>query len=681
MIFIVFIIIALIALYFFLLFIYGEKYIKYSTNNGFQKQIIYYRGKSGFYKKIHLVFLFFLFGLLISYGFYWNWYNNNPAQKLSLEINNIGDFIVNDTSIISKNQDLILQVSKIKNANNYEKSFFSSHSIYSFFNERGDFIGWILSFYGFFTIIIGFYEWSKFEKFSLLFQKSKDKVKILNKFSSSNLFNENSIYENIIDLLDRVSTEATAKQNSKIHLKMLLCSPLLDKNTNNYKDWGNEFIAKIRSIATIGNIEMKLFHLPNEVISGVNPLRNFTEVLANYAAKNSKIDELVAFANIWSSTKKNINTLENLSSHSNGKFTINETKLDDIPFQIIISKSPLLEEVIVFFAGKNNLENEIVTEEPKGFHSVDPVVVEAFDKIFNDYVSFKQRVPIRPEHTQSIIEKIKQSTTETQCTNYLNSTKDDIFKNSIPGINITIGEKTFSPVIANSSKFTSRVIQETIRKNDNFLEIGAGSGVQIIVAYKMQQKLGNLSPRAFAIENSDTAFDYLVKNCINNSIYSLDSTNNRADGAYLFKIDFAEISSQIQIIKQNLNQNKFTYIVADLPFVDTKINDNDKDLESAFFDKEHKLQNSLLKFFAENNEIIDYKARLITSFSSLGGDLDILTFEMMINKYNLRTIKKVAFIENGYEWITYIIMRENAFVNHRYNVSDRFWWDELNVKS
>ena len=72
---------------------------------------------------------------------------------------------------------------------------------------------------------------------------------------------------------------------------------------------------------------------------------------------------------------------------------------------------------------------------------------------------------------------------------------------------------------------------------------------------------------------------------------------------------------------------------------------------------------------------------MLTSFSSIGGDLDILSFEMLINKYNLSAIKKVAFIENGYEWLTYVIMRKNSFVNFSSTEQDRYWWEELNVKT
>ena len=673
MIYIFFFLIVIVTFYFFSIYVFGEKYLRYYKNNWFQSKIINFRGKSGFSKKIHLVIIFFLFGFLISYVTYWNWLNENQAPKIVLEITSIDDFSISDTIIVAKNPELIKEIREIKNSSTSQRPFFSPKTVYEFFNERGDFIGWILSFYGFLTIIIGFYEWSKFEKFSLLFQKSKDKVKILNRFSSNNLFNENSIYENIINLLERVTDEVNLKQKTKVHLKMFLCSPLIDKNTTNYSTWGDDFVSRIRSIATNENLELKLYHLPNETISGVNPLRNFTEVLANYAGKISETDELDAFKSIWESTKKNITTLETLASHSNGKFTINETKLDDIPFQIIISKSPLLEEVIVFFASKSNLENEKVTEEPKGFHSVDPVVVEAFDKIFNDYVSQRERVPIRPEHTQNIIDKIKNNNNTVDCYNYLDSVEEDIFLKTVSGINIKIGINTFSPVIANSSKFTSRVIQETIRKNDIFLEIGAGSGVQTIVAYKMQQKLGNTNPKIYAIESSETAYEYLKKNCKTNKIYK-ELDNKRQSGAFIFNTDLNNSSiSNLAEIKTELGNDKFTFIVADLPFVDTEIKENDKDLESAFFDNKHSLQNSLLRFFSESNHIIADEARLITSFSSLGGDLDILTFEMMINKNNLRTIKKVAFVENDYEWIAYVIMKKE-FANENY------WWNNLNVK-
>jgi hypothetical protein len=682
MIYLILIFLILITLYSIVIFLFGERYFYYSKNTWLQRKIINYRSKGGFYKKIHLVVVFFLIGFSISYFLYLSWFNDNPSRQINLENISVTDFVITDSAVVSKSDELIEQIQLAKNKASKENEFFSFETVYYFFSDRGDFVGWIMGFYGFLTIIIGFYEFSKFEKFSLLFQKSKDKIKILNKFSSNNLFNENSIFENIIELLDRTVSEANAKPNSKVHLKMLLCSPLLDRSTNNPDNWGKDFVAKIRSIATTSNIDIKLFHLPNEVISGVNPLQNFTEVLANYAAKNHNINELEAFKKIWKSTSDNISILESLAKQTNNTFTINETKLDDIPFQVIISKSPLLEEVIVFFAGKSNLENETVSDEPRGFHSVDPVVIETFDKIFNDYVSLKQRVPIRPEHTQQIINVLNKNATDTQISNYLASSCSDIFKDYISGLNVTIKPKTFSPAIANSSKFTSRVIQEMIKKDDIFLEIGAGSGVQTIVGYKMLEKLGNNIPLVFAIENSQTAYNCLLENCKSNSIYK-DNDGIRTSGVYLYNSQLTLDSeiSPFENISKDLSNLKFTFIVADLPFVDTKVKEVDKDLESAFFDEKHKLQESLLKFFSTNDTIVDDKARLLTSFSSLGGDLDILSFEMLINKYNLSTIKKIAFVENGYEWITYIIMRKNSFVNYLTSEPNRYWWEVLNVKS
>ena len=465
MIYVVLILLISITIYWLFKFLFGEKYLNYHRNDYFQKKIVDYRSNGGFLKKMHLVRLFFLIGLLISYVSYLCWFNDNPTKKIKLENISITDFVISDSTIVSKNVELLKQIESAKKEEEFSNDFFSLKTLYSFFSDRGNFIGWILSFYTFLTIIIGFYEFSKFEKFSLLFQKSKDKIKILNKFSSNNLFNENSIFENITDLLERTVSEANLRSNPKVYLKMLLCSPLLDRSSNKPDNWGKEFISKIRLIATTQNIDLKLFYLPNEVISGVNPLRNFTEVLANYSAKNHNINELDAFAKIWKSTNDNISILESLAKQNKDTFSINETKLDDIPFQVIISKSPLLEEVIVFFAGKSNLENETVSDEPRGFHSVDPVVVETFDKIFNDYVSNKQRVPIRPEHTQEIINRINNIHKTTNIKEYLSSSSDDIFKDYITGIDIILQTKTFSPLIANSSKFTSRVIQETIRKD------------------------------------------------------------------------------------------------------------------------------------------------------------------------------------------------------------------------
>ena len=665
------------------------QYLPFLKNNNFLKvKAKEYKAKSGFHKKKHFVILYIFIGLVVTLTFYTFWfYNLEQKKEFTFDLNEV--VRIDSTGIVFKNDNTLTNIKTKLETKEEEKIFTSFSTFYNdFFSDKGDFVGWFMGFYGLIAIIIGFYEWSKFEKFSLLFQNSKDKIKMLDKFSanSNSIFYQSSIYENIINLLERLEDEIKNSKHQNLHLKMLLCSPLLDKDSSNFNKWGNEFIDKIKHLSTAKKVKIELFHLPNNTVYGVNPLRNFTEVLAKYIKDD---DAEKAFEQIWKSTEKNLGILANLSTEPNTLLTINKYKdpetndvgdvfLDDIPFQIIISKTPLLQEVIVSFAGKSNLENENVKGSPKGFHSVDPVVVETFDKIFDEYVSDKKRVPIRPEHTQKIINEITSLNCESNINNYLDSNSDDIFKKYYVTINVKIAPKTFSPLIANSSKFTSRVIQETIRKEDVFLEIGAGSGVQTILAYKMLQKLGNQDPKVFAIENSQTAFNCLKDNCLTNSVYS-ENNGNRTSGVYIFKEDFANEHSQD--FKDKFTNNKFTYIVADLPFVDTKVNDADKDLESAFFDEKHKLQESLLKFFAENNEMIDEKARLLTSFSSLGGDLDILSFEMLINKHNLSTIKKVAFVENGYEWITYVIMRRSSFVNFLPSKPDRYWWEELNVKS
>lgn len=693
--FILFLIIIPIAgsLYYGIIMLLGNnniQYLPFLKNNDFLKvKAKEYKAKSGFHKKKHFVILYIFIGLVATITFYTFWfYNLEQKKEFTFDLNEVKRF--DSTGVVFKNSNTLSDIKSKLDTKEEEKKFASFDTFYNdFFSDKGDFVGWLMGFYGLIAIIIGFYEWSKFEKFSLLFQNSKDKIKMLDKFSanSNSIFYQSSIYENIINLLERLEDEIRFNKHQNMHLKMLLCSPLLDKDSSTFNDWGSEFIGKIKHLCTSKKVKIELFHLPNDTVYGINPLRNFTEVLANYIDEK---DSENALKKIWNSTLQNISLLNNLSSESSNTLTINKYKdpengeysdvfLDDIPFQIIISKTPLLQEVIVSFAGKSNLENENVKGKPKGFHSVDPIVVETFDEIFDEYVSDKKRVPIRPEHTQKIITEIIENNRESTINDYLKSNSDDIFKNFYETINVKVTPKTFSPSVANSSKFTSRVIQETIRKDDIFLEVGAGSGVQTILAYKMLGKLGNTEPKVFAIENSETAFACLKNNCQSNTVYS-ETHNTRSTGVYIFKDDFANIISN-QDIRNSLSNSKFTYIVADLPFVDTKVKEFEKDLESAFFDEKHKLQESLLKFFAENNDMIDGKARLLTSFSSLGGDLDILSFEMLINKHKLSTIKKVAFVENGYEWMTYVIMRRESFVNFIPNIPDRYWWEELNVKS
>jgi len=548
---------------------------------------------------------------------------------------------------------------------------------FKFLEDRGGLITILFSLYALLSIIVGFYEWNKYEKFSLLFEKSKDKIKILDKFSmkSQSLFNNNSIYKCIVDLLQRCLEETFKESNKeKIVIEMLLCSPLIDSKgrTENPENWGNEFTDLIHHLAnSTCKVSLDIYHLPNETICGVNPLKDFTEILVNHISQDPT-NLPILFEKVWKSTLTNINRLENLQKVSNTKISLNKTKLTDVPFQIIISKTPLLEEVIVFFAGKSNLESANENQEPMGFHSVDPIVVEAFENIFHDYVSGKSRVPIKPSHTLEIIEKTKKETKEVVLENYLDSQSHDIYKHvNFPKIKIKINTNTFSPAIANSSKFTSRVIQETIKQNDVVLEIGAGTGVQSILSHIVRKHLGNTSPVTHSIEKFKSSYELMIENFKTNQVHE-KLTNDKIVGGihpYNCELDVNGKITELQKIKDNLDGRRITYIIADLPFVDSETTE---DLDHAFFDSKHSLHKSLLTFFSMD-EIVDENAILLTSFSSLGGTLDIVYFEMLINEAKLNIIKKTTFIEDGIEWTIYLVKREATFESN-------FWWDELNVK-
>jgi hypothetical protein len=264
--------------------------------------------------------------------------------------------------------------------------------------------------------------------------------------------------------------------------------------------------------------------------------------------------------------------------------------------------------------------------------------------------------------------------------------------------------------------------------NDKILEIGAGCGVQSIVAYKTLQRLGNTKPTVYALEMVDTAFANLKDNLSLNSIlfdqqanphgvnplngqlisevtkYIVDRSSNdfvrdedgekeeAQDSPYrsptakvteIFSEELNDYETEITNGKLELStsppsefntdgQLSFSLVIADLPYVDTG---SKGDLDDAFFDPGHNAHKTLFLYFATSRDIAP-NARLLTSFSSLGGEEDVIRFEELITDSELVVLNKTSFIEDGYQWMVYTLIRLCD-----YKAKERFWWDYLNCNA
>jgi len=655
-------------------------------NSLIRKKIQWYKSLLGIKKKAFSISILLIFVIGILLSDYSNWrkeYINDISASLT------SGYEKTDKSISFDEYSKKLLTKEIG-------IFSSKKSRKLYLNERGGF----MSFFGIVVTLIllflSFYKFSSYEIFSLLHIRSKDRIKILDKFSSNeDLIGNKSIYNSFIDVIQRC--ESLDSPNSK--LKLLLCSPLVDypERTNGIDGWGEEFSRLLEHIAhsSSDNIDLSVWHLPNRIINGSNPLKSFTEVLANSITPD-KQNASENFNKIWNKTINRLSDFKILNDDKSRKFQINRTVVNDIPFQIILHRSKELNEVVVSFAGRKLLEDE-TTNDFYGFHSVDLDVVEAFEAIFDSYVKEKRRTPIKPQHSLNIIAEIQKNTEPHIIENYLESSayKNMIDEFKLSKTDIEVPPQTFSPAYANSSKFTSIVLKTIIGKEDKVLEIGAGTGVQSIVAYKTQVALGNINPVVYALEMDEKGFTALQNNLNINAI-NFDSTTNigvKPINATLKAVNGTNISfetndsklnkevlanGKLEIIKNDAfpkNQEHFddlisspiNFLIADLPYVDTEAEEG---LERAFYDLGHYAHQALF-FYFNNNPQFDNNARLLTSFSSLGGEEDLIRFELMIRETGLFISHKQSFFEDGYEWIVYTIVKTKQ---------DGYWQEYLNCK-
>lgn len=549
----------------------------------------------------------------------------------------------------------------------------SNFSINSFLNTNLNQISLVVTAWGVLGILTQLIEKKKKDPFLHLYNQHKDRIRILENFSQNSYFSSHiTVYDELIRMLDRCSS---FKDSDNVKLYMLTCTPSVDypeRLNKDFSKWGSDFRRKIANILKNEKAAIELYHLPDTVISGFNPLQNFIEALAGYCAEITKNNPNHVEINklIYDREKQYISDLETTDktdvsgdNKKKGTIIINSTHHAEIPFQIFIYETNNYGEVLVSFANKAILQDK-ETKDYKGFHSIDSTVVDAFKKIFNAYTSSHRRIPIKPIHTLNIINSIKQKGKHT-IENYLNE-----------NIDIEVVNGMFSPAYANSSKFTSYALIRILKKNDKVIDIGSGTGVQALIAYNyLKNKLETESPLVYAIEPCKISIGVLESNA-NRNVADIKIKNwvlhtDNGSQEYLYpNHGFGKLICLDTKNEANLEGNKFDVIIGDLPYVDTEA---DTDFERAFFDIAHKAHDALFKMFA-NESFVNDNARLVTSFSSLGGIDDIIKFERIICDNNLVILQRFSFNENDYLWYVYVIVKKEYYKSF----NDRYWWEKLN---
>lgn len=528
----------------------------------------------------------------------------------------------------------------------------------------------------------------------ILSLKHKEKVNILEKFGGNikyHYLGEDSIYGTMIDVLQRLKNEPEDNVNKKV-LYLFLCSPVLDtpeRIRGNYSDWGREFSGILTDLCTtesgLTKDNVHICFLSDEVIMGFKPLKGFVEVLANYCVayekkkkrKPKSAEEI--YGTIYAETKRIYDIIVN--KHKDKYYL---RLLEDIPFQMIITETDKFAEVVVSFAGKTILEKE-KSVEPKGFHSVDRDVVEAFKEIFDAYTNKSDRIPLKPLHTENII---KSTSKEHLIKNYHANTIQDILTTPI-----RVSANTFSPYYANSSKFTTDTLLHILKKDDKVIEIGSGSGIQVLAAYKKLVELGTSSPIIWAIE--PFAIDLLRENCKGISIVTKQwmliekkgenrSGHCNSDTNKAVLCDKEKCKSPKCIHKKcnvaaihEINDSyfesiKFNVILGDLPFVSADTT-NASNEEMAYYDLHHDSHRILLRLFSNSNWV-QKNGILITAFSTLGGYEDTNNFAQMIRDEGLVTVQYFCFLEDDYHWIIYCLMKKDDY--DAANKDGRNYWKD-----
>ncbi len=461
---------------------------------------------------------------------------------------------------------------------------------------------------------------SESEQANRLRRTQKERIRILDNFGPANrmieFFDDRSIYNAIISMLDRLSNEPNLNAGeTRYEVCMLLCSPALDypenpesKSTSGRFEWGLEFRDRIEDLAGRRAIGFDICHLPLDSFSGINAMKDFIAVLANYIAKSDD-DFQNAFDSLWRRAEAVATDFTHWAGElSDKKHRFHVKTHVDIPFQIVLVNSAKFTEVVISFAGRDILERE-QEYEVKGFFSNDPYVVKTLHEVFKTYVQSKGQIPYIPPHTCAVIKEH-----EVFGDHIIPSFYYDLVKN------LHVPKETFSPAIGNSSKFVVWLLDKLLTAECSetgshwcrrVLDVGSGTGVLALASSAVLRKCIGEDYSVVALDSCPHAWKVLSENC--------DSDKNIK--VFPWKLCYKENSQggiesswfqnekgkKVEIQGDFLN---FDLIIADLPFVHAKPSD------LRFLDLNHSLHQAFFKIAADTS-LLSRNGRIVTAFSSL----------------------------------------------------------------
>lgn len=565
-----------------------------------------------------------------------------------------------------------------------------------------------------YPIVISFLPWilQKHEDVQdSLREMQKERFSLLPRFSPKNseaLYGKQSIYRAIKASLERANKAiSSGDESNQVNLiaKFLLCSPALDypeRLTNipgEFKNWGSEFTKELDKLVAHDHANLDITFLSEHSGAGFHPLDDFLQVLASYcSSKQSSMKFEDIYNDIQLATK---NTILKIDAHEKSHPLRIKIKryVQNIPFQIILFRTEFASEAIFSFAGHEILE-DVASNEPIGFFTNDIHVVNELEKVYNEYTSERRRRPITPKHTKQVIQKQRDKKTPYELANYL-------------GLNLKINVEMgcFSPLYGNSSKFTSWVISKILNQETTVLDIGAGTGVQGLVA----EKTLGVGGIVYSVECVPSSFKNLEKNIKDNGSGILAvrgvmlSETNKGKKIPAWKLinsdEIGQIRNEIKGVYDvmekgeeivngfifNSNESNgdptdicdvdgmfFDAVIADLPYCDALPENNE---ERAFLDMGHREHRTLFSAIKAGKWLAK-KGTLITSLSSLGGTNDVVAFERLVDEYGLLVLQKFYFYEAKYMWIVYVLKRKEDLSEYnqaKYDLADSYWQNRLHI--
>lgn len=503
----------------------------------------------------------------------------------------------------------------------------------------------------------------------------KERIRILDDFSPTcrmtKLFDNRSVYDAIIETLKRLKNAPDIDDEvQRYKVCMLLCSPALDyPNNPKSKAWGEEFRKTIADLALKDSIHFELCHLPLDSSSGVNAMKEFIAILANYVVRPSENFQDV-YNTLWHRAEivaKDFSDLATDDDDRQHRFQLH-THTINIPFQIVLIIGHKFKEVVVSFAGRDVLGRE-KRHGIKGFFSNDPYVVETFQEVFETYVQSEGRIPYTPPHTLDIDKKH-------------NSQGSHIIPSYYYGLvnDLHVLKDTFSPAIGNSTKFTVWLLDKLLTTGNQWksiksvLDVGSGTGILALATDAiLRDKLGTTDHKIIAIDTSPDAQKILLQNCSAHKNIQIKAweLKHSLSGNKISKSWFQDENGVSVSIEGEFAD--FDLIVADLPFVHAEAR---KNADFRFLDLNHHLHQALFKVIADE-KLLAQDGLLITAFSSLSGPDDIADFERHFRENDLQVIQRVDFFEADYMWMVYALMRKKDFNNHE----GKLWWNVLDAKT